>query len=438
MGARMRKRTGRLLGAAVALVLCAACIADQPRREVGSGAIRSSSAPASGSTHAMNDEGARSPAPVGDVRLTLERLLGHHAVLMIRLMRGPIDNEPTFVAAARQALDRNTAELVLALGQAYGTTAGSEFRHMWLQHIAALQQYCQAVASRDAEGRRQALITLQAYSARYGDLIARVTHGRLTSAAVANGVAQHVRHMVRATDAYGEGNYQRAFEMERMAYAAMFVTGRQLAVAAPSDAPGELPVAFNSPSETLRSALGRLLGEHAELAFDATRAIVAGRPGAGAAAQALNANTSDLLQAMNGAVGYQAASSFGRVWAAHINALVAFAVAVADSDDDAQSRARARLDKFPARLSSLLVPLSHGRVRAAAIVAALREHDQQLLQQLTAYAARDYATAHALAYAGYDHMFMIAGTLADVLAGRSAAAAPLGGAATGGGGMSHR
>jgi hypothetical protein len=435
----MRKLAGTLLGAAVVLVLCAGCAAGQPRRSTPVGADRSSPVSPSASMPAMTHEAAHMSVPAGDVRLTLERLLGHHAVLMIRLMRGPIDREPTFVAAAQQALDRNTNELVSAVGQTYGAQAGSEFRAMWQQHIAALQQYSQAVASGNVQKRQQALDTLRAYSAQYGELIARATHGRLKSAAVANGVARHIHHMVRATDAYAEGNYRRAYEMERMAYAAMFVTGRQLAGAARRpDAPGELPATSDSASESLRSALGRLLGEHAELAFDATRAIVAGQPGAAAAAQALNANTADLLSAMNGAVGNQAASAFGQVWAAHLNALIAFAVAVADSDDAAQSRARARLDMFPARLSSLLAPLSHGRVGAAPIVAALRVHDQQLLQQVTAYAAHDYPTAHALAYSGYDHMFMIAATLADVLAGRSAAAAPLGGAATGGGGMSHR
>ena len=437
-GMRMRQGAGRLLAATAALVLCAGCAGGQARSDPRIGADGSSSGTPSASTPTMNHDNGDSPAPTADVRLTLERLLGHHAVLMIRLMRGPIDKEPTFVVAAQQALDRNTNELVSAVAQVYGADAGTEFRSMWQEHIAALQQYSQAVASGDADGRRQASSTLRSYSAQYGDLIERVTHGRLASAVVAEGVARHIRHMVRATDAYADGHYEQAFEMERVAYAAMFATGKALAGAAHHDAHGELPVAVDSPSESLRSGLGRLLGEHVELAFDATRAIVAGQPAAGAAAQALNANTADILAAMNGAVGAEAASSFGEVWATHIDALVAFSVAVADNDDAAQSKARASLDRFPGRLSSLLAPLSHGNVAAAPVVAALREHDQQLLQQVTAYAARDYATAHKLAYAGYDHMFAIAGTLADVLAGRSAAAAPHGGAGTGGGGMTHR
>jgi hypothetical protein len=218
----------------------------------------------------------------------------------------------------------------------------------------------------------------------------------------------------------------------------MFSTAKSLAGAAATRANGELPVAFDSPAENLRSGLGQLLGEHVELAFDATRAIVAGQPAAEAAAKALNENTQDILAAMHGAVGDQASATFGRVWAAHINALVAFSVGVADDSDKAQAAARATLDDFPGRLSAVLAPLSQGNVAARTVVAALREHDQQLLQQVTAYAAKDYDTSHDLAYAGYDHMFAIAATLADVLGGEAGGTAPHGGADTGAGGTARQ
>jgi hypothetical protein len=378
------------------------------------------------------------PAGQADVRLRLEQVLGHHAVLMIRLMRGPVDHEPAFVAAAQGALDRNTDELVDAVSHAYGADAGSQFRSVWEEHVRLLRDYSQAVADQDHAGMDKAMSALDAYADRYGQLIAAATHGRLSADAVAAGVAEHIHHMVEATDAYAAGDFARAYQLQREAYAAMFSTAKSLAGAAETRANGELPVAFDSPSEDLRSGLGQLLGEHVELAFDATRATVAGQPAAAAAAQALNANTRDILTAMQGAVGDRASVAFGRVWASHINSLVAFAVAVADDDDTAQAAARARLDHFPGRLSALLAPLSQGSVAAQTVVAALREHDQQLLQQVTAYAAKDYGTSHDLAYAGYDHMFAIAGTLADVLGGEAGSTAPRGGADTGAGGAARR
>ena len=284
----------------------------------------------------------------------------------------------------------------------------------------------------------EAMSALDAYADRYGQLIASATDGKLSADAVAEGVAEHIHHMIQATDAYAAGDFSRAFLLQREAYAAMFGTAKSLAGAAVTQPNGELPVAFDSPRENLRSGLGQLLGEHVELAFDATRAIVAGQPAAEAAAQTLNENTQDILAAMQGAVGDRASAAFGQVWAAHINALVAFSIGVADDDDLAQAAARARLDDFPGKLSALLAPLSDGSVAAETVVAALREHDQQLLQQVTAYAAKDYDTSHDLAYAGYDHMFAVAATLADVLGGEAGKTSPRGGADTGAGGAASR
>jgi hypothetical protein len=294
------------------------------------------------------------------------------------------------------------------------------------------------VADHDRAGMDEAMSALDAYADRYGELIAAATDGKLSAAAVAAGVAEHLHHMIRATDAYAAGDFRRAFQFQREAYAAIFAAAKSLAGAAVTRANGELPVAFDSPDEKLRSGLGQLLGEHVELAFDATRAIVAGQPAAEAAAEALNENTRDILTAMQGAVGDQASAAFGRVWAAHIDALVAFSVGVADDDDGAQAAARSRLDDFPRRLSTLLAPLSQGNVAAQTVVTALREHDQQLLQQVTAYAAKDYDTSHDLAYAGYDHMFAVSTTLADVLGGEAGGTSPRGGADTGAGGTARR
>lgn len=430
------RRPQQLVAGAAALLLCAACAGGA---EEGRSAGSSSTSPSASASSVAPDHMA-SGDPVGqtDVRLRMEQVLGHHAVLMIRLMRGPVDNEPTFVAAAQGALDRNTDELVDAVGHAYGEDAGTQFRSLWEEHIRLLRDYSEAVTVKDQASMDKAMSALDAYADRYGQLIATATDGELSADAVAAGVAEHIHHMVEATDAYAAGNFARAFQVQRETYSAMFGTAKSLAGAAIIRANGELPVGFDNPAENLRSGLGQLLGEHVELAFDATRAIVAGQPAAEAAAQALNENTRDILTAMQGAVGDKASAAFGRVWAAHINALVAFSVGVADDNDKTQAAARAGLDGFPGKLSTLLAPLSKGNVPAEAVVAALREHDQQLLQQVTAYAAKDYGTSHDLAYAGYDHMFAIATTLADVLGGEAGGTAPRGGADTGAGGAARR
>jgi hypothetical protein len=429
------KRCSRWTGAVAAALLCAACTGAEAQVRSAGSASPTPSASSSGTGHVMASNSTRAPA---DVRLLLEQLLGHHAVLMVRLMRGPIDREPRFVAAADTALGENTDELVAAVSSVYGTPAGSSFRTLWVEHVDALKAYSRAVADGDDAGRTKALGVLDAYAAKYGEAVQALTQGRLQAAAVADGVAMHIQHLVAATDAYAAKDYSEAFALQRTAYAAMFGTGQSLAGAAAMQSSGELPAGFDSPPAQLRSGLGRLLGEHVELAFDATRAVVAGNPSATAAAQALDDNTQDIIAAMQGALGAGSADAFSDIWAGHIDALVAFAVAVADRDPAAQSAARARLDRFPSQLGDVLQPVSRGTVGARTVIDALREHDQQLLQQLTAYAAEDYSTAHEIAYAGYAHMYAIAATLAEVLEGRAAGSSPRGGAATGGGGLARR
>jgi hypothetical protein len=141
---------------------------------------------------------------------------------------------------------------------------------------------------------------------------------------------------------------------------------------------------------------------------------------------------------MRASLGAKAAAQFSALWARHINAVVKFSVAVADRDDQGQAAARAEIDTFPAGLGRLLPQVGRGKVAAQTVVQAMKEHDEQLLQQVTAYAAHDYARSHELGYDGYEHMFEIADWLADALQGHAAGVSPRGGAATGGRGLATR
>jgi len=430
----MTRDAVRKAASVVAVLLTLGCAACAPGgTEV---APRASSPSPSGSTG--HDHSASAPASPRAVRLLMEQLLGHHAILMVRLMRGPIDDEDKFVDAAQGALQRNTDELADAISSVYGADAGSEFAAVWTDHVESLVAYSRAVAAGDDGARDDAMADLDAYSARYGEFIAELTDGELAADAVADGVATHIHHMLAATDDYADGDYEAAFAGERTAYAAMFGQGKALSGAAIRQSTGELPAGFDSPPADLRSALGRLLGEHVELAFDATRAVVAGSPAVEAAAGALDENTQEIITALQGALGPEEAATFSDIWAAHIDAVVQFAVGVADGDDAAQARARAQLDEFPQQLGTVLLALAGGRVAAETVIAALQEHDEHLMQQVTAFAAKDYATSHDLAYAGYAHMFAIADTLAIALEGHAMGSAPRGGAGTGGGGTSAR
>jgi hypothetical protein len=198
---------------------------------------------------------------------------------------------------------------------------------------------------------------------------------------------------------------------------------------------GELPANFDDAPAQLRSQLGLLLGEHMELTVDATRAVVTGGDDATAAAGALQGNTADIAKAFGSVFGTEGSRALVQLWADHVDAVVAFAVATARKDAAGTTKARAALDRAARGLGAEFSRLAKGKVAVRAATQALDQHDQQLLTQITAYAQADYGKAHEISYGGYQHMFMIAGVLADAIGANVAAKLPRGGAATGGGGL---
>jgi hypothetical protein len=433
-GTTSQPRRARRWTASLVVAACVGC-APATAHEPPAAEPVAKAASAHGDMHTVAAPAATSPA---DVRYALEQILGHHSVLMVRLMRGLVDREDDFVSSAQVVLDRDTDQLTAAVAGAYGQPAADAFRALWVRHIDELTDYARAIGADDQAAQDQAMQQLDGYAKEYGDFIEKATSGRLPSAAVAKGVDAHIHHLLDQADAYAAKDYAKAFQLQREAYAAMFSTGKSLAGAVVSRPSGELPAGFDEAPQRLRSALGQLLGEHVELAFDATRAAVAGSPAASEGIRALDGNTRDILTALQAALGPGAATSFSRVWGSHIDALVQFTVAIAENDEAGQAAARRKIDAFPPELTKLLAGVSGGRVAAQPVVDALAQHDQQLLQQVTAYAAKDYGRAQEIAYDGYAHMFRIATTLAGALEGRAAGQAPRGGAATGGGGTASR
>jgi hypothetical protein len=360
------------------------------------------------------------PIALPDLRLRLEHDLGHHAILMTRLMRGEITHEQDLVEQTRNAVDDNTDALTAAMTTAYGANQAESFRAEWTGRVDALADYAKAVGRKGGsqESLSRAKSTIEETQSQI------VAGSSRIDVPVASFLAQ--------ADAYAVGDYLTAYGLERQSYAAMFSAGAALAAAA---VPGPVP-----PQEQLRTQLVQLLGEHVELAFDATRAVVDRRPAEEmqAAAGALDANTRDFLAGMTAAVGQQATAVFGDIWGRHIDALMQFSVGVASGDQAAQASARAAFGRFPAELATLLGEISSQPAASANVVAGLQQHDQQLLQQVTAYAAKDYRGAQEITTAAYDRMLAIAGTVTQAIERHAAKQMPQGAAATGLGGMAGR
>ena len=93
--------------------------------------------------------------------MTLDRLLGEHAVLAMNATNLGVTGSKAFPAAAK-TLDRNSVEISQAIGSIYGAKAAKTFLDgpfQWRAHIGFFVDYTVALAKKDkpgaGEGRRE-------------------------------------------------------------------------------------------------------------------------------------------------------------------------------------------------------------------------------------------------------------------------------------------
>lgn len=166
-----------------------------------------------------------------ELRVTLDRLLGEHALLAITATRRGYDGGRDFAAAAA-ALDRNSVELANVIGSAYGRKARNEFLNgafKWRAHINFFVEYTVALKKGDTAGRRRAVDKLNGYVGSFSGFLATAT--KLPAKALRASITHHVMQLKGQIDAYSRGRYARAYQLERAAYRHMFMTGDMLAAA---------------------------------------------------------------------------------------------------------------------------------------------------------------------------------------------------------------
>lgn len=372
------------------------------------------------------------PATPADLRVGFESLLGHHATLVNRLVRTVLRGDPDLVEAANQALVLNTEDLTGVITDLHGQAAGDEFESLWASHTDYLVDYARGVADGDQAGRDAARAALDHYRTAFGAFVEGASGGRVSAADVAGALGPHVDHLTGFADAFHAGDFGRAYELQRQAFAHMFPTAQVLAAALADPASSATP---GDTAQELRSNLGLLLGEHLELMVDAMRAAVVGAPEFDAAAAALGANQAQLTGALDSLVGAEQAAQFNEAWAHHIELLVRYSVAVADGDTAAAENLRVELVSVRDRIAASFSALTGGAIPVEAAAVALAPHDELLVDQVEAYADGDYPRAHQLAFEGYQHMFHTVAAVAPAIESYLASRAPVGGAQTGGGGL---
>jgi hypothetical protein len=428
----VRSRTGPVLLALVVLAAAAACDAKPANRP--SPAL-STQAPAHAAEHHAEHGAVAAAESPGALAAQLEQYLAQHTLLAMRQMRSVLTANPDYRKAADVELQEYTGELAGMVGGAYGDAQGERFRRIWEQAIAHFSAYADAVAGGDAEARQQARTALGADAGAYGAWLAAASEGRVGAGDAAAVMRTHVRQLMDQADDYAARDYDRAYQVERAAYEHMLQAGTSLARAS---FPPRTAAALDAPAEELRAGFAMLLGEHMQLIIDAQRATFAGAPEFRAAAAQVNANTAALTRGMGAVVGPRKAAEFQAAWANHVEGLLAYSTAVAGNDEAAKAAAREEMRGYSSRLALYLSDVVRNELPLAPITSALGEHDQHLVDQVDAYAAKRFDTAQAMELEGYEQMLGVANTLVGALQRTVRPRLPVGGSQTGGGGTARR
>lgn len=418
---------------AIIAAVSAAC-ASQPTQQAAAG-----SQPAGHGGHSADHAAvAAQPAPAAtqpvsgsDAALQLEALLGQHSVVAADMMRGRLRNDEDFAQAANTALGRNTDALVELVRALFGDQAAEQYKTLWTSHVTALFNYARGLAGKDAALQEQAKTSLTSFEGDLASFFSSASNGRLPLDAAQQAMLTHIDHLLHQADAYAAGDYATANKLYRESYLHTYNVGKALAGALlPADQVGFL----QDPAWQLHSELSRLLGEHVALAVAVTRAAVTNAPDFDSAAETLNANTADLTAAIDSLFGKQAADTFMSLWADHLENIVLYTTGLAT--DDAQRRAEAvnKLHDFERKFAEFLQAATGSQMKTDDLANALLQHDQLLLQQVDAFAAKDYTRAHDIAFTTYQHMGEVGGALATAFSVERSKSAPAGGPQTGGGG----
>jgi hypothetical protein len=414
----------------MAAVVAAGCTSN------GDGARPAAAVATSTTIHQHTAPAALTPdAAPREVRARYEQLLGQHALLAVRLSRSEAARSPELEQVVQGSLAANAGALEQVVGVTYDPTQAEKFKQIWAGYTDEVAAYGKAAAAGDSEAAQEARTALLDGCKDWGTWLAGASGGRVSAGSATSSAQARVGKLMAQADAYADKDYDRAYKLERQAYEGTYGTGTTLAGAS---LPSKEAAGLDSAPENLRSAFAMLLGEHMELIVDAQRATFAGGPEFKAAAAQVNANTATLTKALSGIVGPDKAKEFQSAWANHVEGLMAYTAAVAGKDEAAKTVAKENLDGFAERLALFFSDVVRNVLATDPLTEAITSHDEHLINQVDAYAAKDYARAQQVQDDGYEQMVGVANVLVDAIEKVMAKSMPAGGSKTGGGGTAHQ
>ena len=168
-------------------------------------------------------------SPRANLEVTLDRLLGEHALLATWATQAGLNGDKNFPALAKQ-LDTNSVAISKAIGSLYGAAAAKQFLNgadLWRAHINDFVAYTVATAKHDKAGQKKAVADLMAYIQTQAAFFSQAIG--LPKQALVNDLTAHVLQLKGALDDYSGKRYGATFALVNGAYDHMFMTGNVLA-----------------------------------------------------------------------------------------------------------------------------------------------------------------------------------------------------------------
>jgi len=190
----------------------------------------SSSRPHAGGMH-MQMAHTQKATTAEQLRVTLDNLLGEHALLAIWATQAGYSGQKSFPALAAR-LDKNSVAISQAIGSVYGAAAANQFLNgpnLWRAHIKYFVDYTVGLAKKDVPAQKAAVAHLMTYIQTQAAFFAKATG--LPKQALVNDLTAHVLQLKGQLDAYAKGNYTQSYALADGAYNHMFMTGDLLASA---------------------------------------------------------------------------------------------------------------------------------------------------------------------------------------------------------------
>ena len=164
--------------------------------------------------------------PAANLRITLDQLLGAHAVLAQLAMETGFSGSPEYAAWGAQ-LTQNTDQLSQAIASVYGAAAGAEFKQMWSGHISDFVNYVVATKKNDSAGQKAALNDLAQYKVQFAKFLAGA-NPNYNATALEQSLQVHVDQLIGTFNAFVQQNDAKAVPDFVAAYNHMFMSGAYL------------------------------------------------------------------------------------------------------------------------------------------------------------------------------------------------------------------